>query len=123
MDEWYQSPEQFHHDQDMVQWTDKLRPCAEALYIVLFENYKQVSLLLILFILDISVNDDLSLITFDLCSQILSPVVISILREAMSSSPPLETEISSAMLLKDAAYSAAGHVYYELSSYLNFSDW
>lgn len=58
MDEWYQNPEQFHHDQDMVQWTDKLRPCAEALYIVLFENYKQVSLLLILFIVDISVNDD-----------------------------------------------------------------
>nr|XP_009380704.1 PREDICTED: importin-11 isoform X1 [Musa acuminata subsp. malaccensis] len=95
MDEWYQNPEQFHHDQDMVQWTDKLRPCAEALYIVLFENYKQI----------------------------LSPVVISILRDAMSSSPPLETEISSAMLLKDAAYSAAGHVYYELSSYLDFSDW
>lgn len=26
----------------MVQWTEKLRPCAEALYIVLFENHSQV---------------------------------------------------------------------------------
>ncbi|XP_042421874.1 importin-11-like isoform X1 [Zingiber officinale] len=95
MDEWHQNPENFHHDQDMVQWTERLRPCAEALYIVLFENYKDL----------------------------LSPIVVSILNEAMSGSPPLETEISHAMLLKDAAYTAAGHVYYELSNFLNFSDW
>ncbi|KAG0500885.1 hypothetical protein HPP92_000957 [Vanilla planifolia] len=93
--EWYQNSESFHHEQDMLQWTEKLRPCAEALYIVLFENYRDL----------------------------LAPVVLSILQEAMSASPPLESEINPAMLLKDAAYSAAGHVYHELSSYLNFSDW
>ncbi|XP_043724537.1 importin-11 [Telopea speciosissima] len=93
--EWYENPESFHHEQDMVQWTEKLRPCAEALYIVLFENY----------------------------SQLLGPVVVSILQEAMSGSSASETEISPAMLLKDAAYGAAGHVYYELSNYLNFKDW
>lgn len=52
MDEWHQNPENFHHDQDMVQWTERLRPCAEALYIVLFENYKDVSSVLILLIFD-----------------------------------------------------------------------
>ncbi|KAJ6822914.1 importin-11 isoform X1 [Iris pallida] len=95
LDDWYQNPENFHHEQDMIQWTEKLRPCAEALYIVLFENNREV----------------------------LGPVVVSILHEAMHGSPPLEIEISPGMLLKDAAYSAAGHVYYELSNYLNFSEW
>ncbi|XP_020265316.1 importin-11 isoform X2 [Asparagus officinalis] len=95
LDEWHQNPESFHHEQDMIQWTEKLRPCAEALYIVLFENNRNV----------------------------LAPVVVSILHEAMRGSPPVESEITPGMLLKDAAYSAAGHVYYELSNYLNFSEW
>ncbi|KAL5974982.1 hypothetical protein ACLOJK_031658 [Asimina triloba] len=55
--------------------------------------------------------------------QLLGPVVVSLLRDAMNGCPPLETEITSRMLFKDAAYSAAGHVYYELSSYLNFKEW
>lgn len=42
LEEWYRNPESFHHEQDMVQWTEKLRPCAEALYIVLFETNSQV---------------------------------------------------------------------------------
>nr|DAD26262.1 TPA_asm: hypothetical protein HUJ06_027730 [Nelumbo nucifera] len=95
LEEWYHNPESFHHEQDMVQWTEKLRPCAEALYIVLFENN----------------------------SQLLGPVVVSILQEAMNGCPASATEISPAMLLKDAAYGATGHVYYELSNYLNFKDW
>lgn len=33
----------------MVQWTEKLRPCAEALYIVLFENHSQVGHLQVLY--------------------------------------------------------------------------
>lgn len=41
----------------------------------------------------------------------------------MHGSPPQENEMTPRMLLKDAAYSAAGHVYYELSNYLNFSEW
>ncbi|RVW83964.1 hypothetical protein CK203_047350 [Vitis vinifera] len=92
LEEWYQNPESFHHEQDMVQWTEKLRPCAEALYIVLFENH----------------------------SQLLGPVVVSILQEAMRGCPTSVTEITPGLLLKDAAYSAAAHVYYELSNYLSF---
>ncbi|KAJ3682843.1 hypothetical protein LUZ60_013070 [Juncus effusus] len=95
LDEWNTSPESFHHEQNLVQWTDKQKPCSEALFIVLFENYKEV----------------------------LGPVVVSILREAMSVSPPMESELTAGMLLKDAAYTAAGHVYYELSNYLNFNEW
>ncbi|KAG7576545.1 Importin-beta N-terminal domain [Arabidopsis thaliana x Arabidopsis arenosa] len=95
LEEWYQNPESFHHEQDMIQWTEKLRPCAEALYMVLFENY----------------------------SQLLGPIVVSILQEAMNNCPPSVTEITPALLLKDAAYAATAYVYYELSNYLNFRDW
>lgn len=95
LEEWYRNPESFHHEQDMVQWTGKLRPCAEALYIVLFENN----------------------------SQLLAPVVVSILQETMNNFPTSVTEITSALLLKDAAYGAAAYVYYELSNYLSFKDW
>ncbi|XP_062113753.1 uncharacterized protein LOC133824790 [Humulus lupulus] len=69
----------------MIQWTEKLRPCAEALYIVLFHNH----------------------------SELLGPLVVSILQEA----------ITPGLLLKDAAYAAAAYVYYELSNYMTFKDW
>ncbi|XP_073066536.1 uncharacterized protein [Primulina eburnea] len=95
MEEWYQNPESFHHEQDSVLWSERLRPCAEALYIVLFENY----------------------------SQLLGPVVVSILQEAMSGCPSSGYEITPPLLLKDAAYGAAAYVYYELSNYLSFKDW
>lgn len=95
LEEWHQNPESFHHEQDMVQWSEKLRPCAEALYIVLFENH----------------------------SQLLGPVVVSILQEAMNGCPTSVTEITPGLLLKDAAYGAAAYVYYELSNYLSFKDW
>ncbi|KAL5540225.1 hypothetical protein UlMin_044171 [Ulmus minor] len=95
LEECYQNPESFHHEQDMVQWTEKLRPCAEALYIVLFQNH----------------------------SELLGPVVVSILQEAMNGSPTSVTEITPELLLKDAAYGAAAYVYYELSNYLSFKDW
>ncbi|KAF3684182.1 putative pyruvate decarboxylase isozyme 2 [Capsicum annuum] len=95
MEEWYQNPETFYHEQDSVLWSEKQRPCAEALYIVLFENY----------------------------SQLLGPVVVSILQEAMSGCPSAVNEITPALLLKDAAYGAAAYIYYELSNYLSFKDW
>ncbi|KAF1883849.1 hypothetical protein Lal_00038341 [Lupinus albus] len=95
LEEWYCNPEAFHHEQDMVQWTEKLRPCAEALYIILFENN----------------------------SQLLGPVVVSLLQETMNNCPTSVTEITPALLLKDAAYGAASYVYYELSNYLTFKDW
>ncbi|CAA0836277.1 ARM repeat superfamily protein [Striga hermonthica] len=94
VEEWYQNPESFHHEQDSVLWSERLRPCAEALYIVLFENH----------------------------SQLLGPVVVSILQEAMNSCPSV-SEISPELLFKDAAYTAAAYVTYELSNYLSFKDW
>ncbi|KAL9315301.1 hypothetical protein ACSQ67_016302 [Phaseolus vulgaris] len=103
MEEWYRNPESFHHEQDMVQWTEKLRPCAEALYIVLFETNSQVGA--------------------NYASQLLGPVVVSLLRESMNNCPTSVTEITPALLLKDAAYGATAYVYYELSNYLSFKDW
>lgn len=55
--------------------------------------------------------------------QLLGPVVVSILQEAMTGSPTSVTEITPGLLLKDAAYGAAAYVYYELSNYLSFKDW
>ncbi|GFQ04997.1 importin-11 [Phtheirospermum japonicum] len=95
VEEWFKHPESFHHEQDSVLWSERLRPCAEALYIVLFENH----------------------------SQLLGPVVVSILQEAMNGCPSSVSEISPELLLKDAAYGAAAYVYYELSNYLSFKDW
>ncbi|RLN33595.1 importin-11 [Panicum miliaceum] len=95
LEEWSENPESFHHEQNLVQWTEKKRPCAEALFIVIFEKYREL----------------------------LAPVVVSVLREAMAVSPPQETDVTAGMLLKDAAYTGAGHVYYELSNYLNFNEW
>ncbi|CAN4115888.1 unnamed protein product [Withania somnifera] len=95
MEQWYQNPELFYHEQDSVLWSEKLRPCAEALYIVLFENH----------------------------SQLLGPVVVSILQESMSGCPFGVHEIAPALLLKDSAYGAAAYIYYELSNYLSFKDW
>ncbi|GMH26512.1 hypothetical protein Nepgr_028355 [Nepenthes gracilis] len=95
LEDWNQNPEAFHHEQDMIQWTEKLRPCAEALYITLFQNH----------------------------SQLLGPVVVSILQEAMNGCPTSVTEITPGLLLKDAAYGAAAYVYYELSNHLSFTDW
>ncbi|KAG4940904.1 hypothetical protein JHK87_044775 [Glycine soja] len=94
LEEWYRNPESFHHEQDMVQWTEKLRPCAEALYIVLFETNSQVG-----------------------------PVVVFLLQESMNNCPTSVAEITPALLLKDAAYGATAYVYYELSNYLSFKDW
>ncbi|VFQ89326.1 unnamed protein product [Cuscuta campestris] len=93
--EWYQNPELFHHEQDSVLWSEKLRPCAEALYIILFETH----------------------------NELLGPVVLSILQEAMHGCPFSVNEISPPFLLKDAAYGAAAYVYYELSNHLSFKDW
>jgi hypothetical protein len=42
---------------------------------------------------------------------------------AMSVSPPQETDVTAGMLLKDVAYTAANHVYYELLYYLSFNEW
>ncbi|KAJ1292538.1 hypothetical protein BS78_02G399200 [Paspalum vaginatum] len=95
LEEWSENPESFHHEQNLVQWTEKKRPCAEALFIVIFEKYREL----------------------------LAPVVVSVLREAIAISPPQETDVTAGMLLKDAAYTAAGHVYYELSNYLSFNEW
>lgn len=55
--------------------------------------------------------------------QLLGPIVVSILQEAMNGCPTSVTEITPGLLLKDAAYSAAGYVYYELSNYLSFNNW
>lgn len=42
LEDWAQEPEAFHHEQEMVQWREKLRPCGESLYLALFERHREV---------------------------------------------------------------------------------
>ncbi|KAL9250471.1 Importin-11-like protein [Drosera capensis] len=119
IEEWKHNPEAFHHEQDMVQWTERLRPCAEALYIVLFEKYSKTcnSSSMAEFMVPLKV------VMHTISGTLLGPVVVSILQESMSNCPITLNEITPGLLLKDAAYGATAYVYYELSNYLSFKEW
>jgi hypothetical protein len=99
LEEWVQDSELFHHEQDLVQAKDKLRPCAEALYLALFESHREL----------------------------LAPVVVSILEQASDGCPPsapgTDIRITPALLLKEASYNAVGAAYYDLHDYIDFKSW
>eukprot|EP01018_Ginkgo_biloba_P030923 Gb_25707 [translate_table: standard] len=95
LDEWARDPEGFHHEQDIIQWTETLRPCAEALYLTMFEKHREV----------------------------MAPLVIEILKQITNNCQATEVEITSELLLKEAAYTAVGFAHYELSNYLSFKTW
>lgn len=57
LEEWDHDAEAFYHEQDMVQWKDKLRPCAESLYLILFEKYREVRCILIILLLCTHMTD------------------------------------------------------------------
>lgn len=42
LEDWAQDAEAFHHEQGLIQAKEKQRPCAEGLYLVLFEKYREV---------------------------------------------------------------------------------
>lgn len=121
MNEWHSNPESFHHEQNLLQCTEKRRPCAEALFIILFDNYGVVYVHFIV-ISSFIMHDVQCLCCFTLPQQ-LAPFVASIIHDVKAVSPPLEIEITAGMLLKEAAYTAAGHVFDELSKYLSFDEW
>lgn len=99
LEEWDHGAEAFYHEQDMVQWKDKLRPCAESLYLTLFEKYREI----------------------------LAPLVVDILKQACEDCPPaapdVEVEITQKLLLKEAAYNAAGVANYDLYHSIDFESW
>eukprot|EP00850_Spirogloea_muscicola_P009002 SM000049S16773 [mRNA] locus=s49:579453:591318:+ [translate_table: standard] len=114
LEEWGADAEAFHHEQDMAQWRDRLRPCAEALYLTLFENYRESAA-------EVGVTA--------VSTSVLAPVVMGLLATADSAYPPPsggpETEVflSAALLAKDAAYLAMGIANYDLYDYLDFRAW
>lgn len=99
LEEWDHDAEAFYHEQDMVQWKDKLRPCAESLYLILFEKYREI----------------------------LAPLVVQILKQASEDCPPagpgVEIEITEKLLLKEAAYNAVGVANYDLYHSIDFESW
>ncbi|GJP39755.1 hypothetical protein CLOM_g24098 [Closterium sp. NIES-68] len=100
LEEWGSDPEVFYHEQGAVQWKDKLRPCAEALLLLLFEQFKEV----------------------------LSPALIDMLRQCIEASPPpaspdADVPVTPALLLKDACYDAVGVACYDLHDVVDFKSW
>lgn len=95
LDRWHTDPESFYHEENLVQWKEKLRPCAEALYLTIFEKYRQV----------------------------MAPLIVEILKQVTSNCLPMEAGVMSDILLKDAVYAAVGYSHYELSNYLSFKTW
>ncbi|XP_024543668.1 importin-11 [Selaginella moellendorffii] len=99
LEDWAQDPEGFHHEQSLVQYHDKLRPCAEALYIGLFENHREV----------------------------LTPYVVEVLQQVSQDCPPPEpdaiVQLSPALLTKEAVYAGIGLAYYDLHDYIDFKLW
>ncbi|KAL2621919.1 hypothetical protein R1flu_002124 [Riccia fluitans] len=99
LEEWAQEPEAFHHEQETVQWKEKLRPCAESLYLALFERYREM----------------------------LAPLVVEMLKQASDNCPPAapdaDVQITPALLLKEAVYNAVGVANYDLYDYIDFKSW
>ncbi|MCO5560305.1 hypothetical protein L7F22_013917 [Adiantum nelumboides] len=99
LEEWDHDAEAYYHEHDMVQWKDKLRPCAESLYLVLFEKYREI----------------------------LAPLVVQILKQASEDCPPAvagtEIEITQKLLLKEAAYNAVGVANFDLHHSVDFESW
>ncbi|BBN14841.1 importin-11 [Marchantia polymorpha subsp. ruderalis] len=99
LEEWAQEPEAFHHEQEMVQWREKLRPCAESLYLALFERHREM----------------------------LAPLVVEMLKQASDNCPPAapdaDMQITPALLLKEAVYNAVGVANYDLYDYIDFKSW
>ncbi|CAI5519557.1 unnamed protein product, partial [Closterium sp. Naga37s-1] len=100
LEEWGSDPEVFYHEQGAVQWKDKLRPCAEALLLLLFEQFKEV----------------------------LSPALIDMLRQCIEACPPpaspdADVPVTPALLLKDACYDAVGVACYDLHDVVDFKTW
>ncbi|CAM6098378.1 unnamed protein product [Calypogeia fissa] len=99
LEEWAQEPEAFHHEQEMVQWREKLRPCAESLYLALFERHREL----------------------------LAPLVVEMLRQAAENCPPAgpnaDLQITQGLLLKEAVYNAVGVANYDLYDYIDFKSW
>ncbi|CAI5943992.1 unnamed protein product [Closterium sp. NIES-64] len=97
LEEWGLDPEVFYHEQGAVQWKDKLRPCAEALLLLLFEQFKEV----------------------------LSPALMNMLRQCIEACPPpaspdADVPVTPALLLKDACYDAVGVACYDLHDVVDF---
>ncbi|KAH7441944.1 hypothetical protein KP509_03G063300 [Ceratopteris richardii] len=99
LEEWDRDAEAYYHEQDMVQWKDFLRPCAESLYLVLFEKYREV----------------------------LSPFIVEVLKQASKDCPPAaggaEIEITQSLLLKESAYNAVGLANFDLHHLVDFESW
>eukprot|EP00897_Mesotaenium_endlicherianum_P007868 jgi/Mesen1/7109/ME000369S06434 len=94
LEEWAADPEGFNHEQDLVQWRDHLRPCAEALLLTMFESHKEV----------------------------LAPVVMDMMRQASQACPPpaldADVAVTAGLLLKDACYDAVGVANYDLYDWM-----
>ncbi|GAQ92680.1 Nuclear transport receptor KAP120 (importin beta superfamily) [Klebsormidium nitens] len=95
-----ESPEDYYHEESIAGPTDGVRPCAEGLFLALFEDHREI----------------------------LAPVVLAVLKEASEACPPgpastSGNEASPALLFKEAAYNAVGLANYDLEESVDFKSW
>ena len=57
---------------------------------------------------------------FEKYCQVMTPLIVEILKKVTANCLPMETCVVLDILLKDAVYSAVGFSHYELSNYLSF---
>ncbi|KAL3150483.1 hypothetical protein ABBQ32_000305 [Trebouxia sp. C0010 RCD-2024] len=110
LEQWEESPEDFHHQSDSAAYRDNVRPCAELLFATLLQAYRAE----------------------------LAPAVVQMLATASEGCPPgapsrLATQngngssatagIPAAVLHKEAVYAAVGTGAYDLFDFIDFQPW
>eukprot|EP01117_Protostelium_nocturnum_P019129 TRINITY_DN8201_c0_g1_i1.p1 TRINITY_DN8201_c0_g1~~TRINITY_DN8201_c0_g1_i1.p1 ORF type:complete len:1015 (+),score=363.64 TRINITY_DN8201_c0_g1_i1:126-3170(+) len=94
LEEWEDSPEDFHNDQETEAWKDKIKPCSENLFIGLLERYREW------------------------LAPLVKQMLESILRENSTN-----VEDMNQIILRDACYSALGLSNYYLFEFVDFPEW
>eukprot|EP00027_Filamoeba_sp_ATCC50430_P004390 CAMPEP_0168548608 /NCGR_PEP_ID=MMETSP0413-20121227/4657_1 /TAXON_ID=136452 /ORGANISM="Filamoeba nolandi, Strain NC-AS-23-1" /LENGTH=782 /DNA_ID=CAMNT_0008578933 /DNA_START=822 /DNA_END=3170 /DNA_ORIENTATION=+ len=91
--EWSANPEEFEKAAQSDSWQDRVKPCAEALYLKFLGKYRTW----------------------------LAPQVVQLIQQLLKDNASNNTLPS--ILLKDACYLAIGLGYYDLYDYVNFEAW
>lgn len=104
LQQWADTPEEFHHECETSAWEEHLRSCAQVLLGVLMEDHRQQ----------------------------LAPVLVAMLQGAEEASPPGRSAslagpctegVPALALAKEAIYNAVGTCAYDLHDFLDFPSW
>ncbi|KAL3137934.1 hypothetical protein ABBQ38_005181 [Trebouxia sp. C0009 RCD-2024] len=110
LEQWEESPEDFHHQSDSAAYRDNVRPCAELLLATLLQAYRAELAPAVVQMLATA-------------SEGCPPGAPSRLAAQNSSAPNLTAGIPAAVLHKEAVYAAVGTGAYDLFDFIDFQPW